>query len=64
MSIDSEADLNEMCRFFNSFLKAAGYVYDGEVDIVSSIFTSPFAEEDSVEDGFLSLDDWNQCENG
>jgi hypothetical protein len=33
MSIDSEANLEQMCSFFNSFLKAAGYVYDGGVSI-------------------------------
>jgi hypothetical protein len=33
MSIDSEANLEQMCSFFDSFLKAAGYVYDGEVAV-------------------------------
>ena len=33
MSIDGEANLEQMCSFFDSFLKAAGYVYDGEVTI-------------------------------
>ena len=37
MSIDSEADLSQMCSFFESFLKAAGYVFDGEVKIVSPL---------------------------
>ena len=33
MSIDSEANLEQMCSFFDSFLKAAGFVYDGKVII-------------------------------
>jgi hypothetical protein len=33
MSISAEADLERMCDFFNSFLKASGYVYDGRVVI-------------------------------
>lgn len=33
MSIDSEANLEQMCSFFDSFLKAAGYVYSGQVTI-------------------------------
>lgn len=34
MSIDSEANLEQICSFFDSFLKAAGYVYDGDIGIV------------------------------
>jgi hypothetical protein len=37
MSIDSEANLEQMCSFFDSFLKAAGYVYDGEVKIITPL---------------------------
>ena len=37
MSIDSEASLDEMMNFFDSFLKAAGYVYDGDVKIVAPL---------------------------
>jgi hypothetical protein len=37
MSIDSEANLEEMCSFFDSFLKAAGYVYDGEVKVITPL---------------------------
>jgi hypothetical protein len=33
MSINSEATLEQMCSFFDSFLKASGYIYDGEVAI-------------------------------
>ena len=37
MSIDSEANLEQMCSFFDSFLKAAGYVYDGDLKIVAPL---------------------------
>lgn len=33
LSITEDADLTQMCRFFDSFLKAAGYIYSGEVKI-------------------------------
>jgi len=34
MDISGEADLGEMLSLFDSFLKANGYVYDGELQIV------------------------------
>jgi hypothetical protein len=34
MSISGEADLSQMLSFFDSFLKASGYVYDGDLQIV------------------------------
>lgn len=34
MSISDEATLPDMVNFFDSFLKAAGYVYDGSLKIV------------------------------
>ena len=34
MSISGEADLERMCDFFTSFLRGAGYVFDGKVRIV------------------------------
>jgi hypothetical protein len=43
-SISAEADLDRMCDFFDSFLRACGYVYDGKVDIVP-----PETEYDSRE---------------
>jgi hypothetical protein len=33
MSISAEADLTQMCDFFESFLRASGYVFDGKVTI-------------------------------
>lgn len=33
MSISGEADLNQMLSFFDSFLKASGYVYDGNLEV-------------------------------
>jgi len=35
MSISAEADLERMCDFFESFLRASGYVFDGTIEIVS-----------------------------
>ena len=35
MSISAEADLDQMCDFFESFLRASGYVFDGTIEIVS-----------------------------
>jgi hypothetical protein len=34
MSISDEATLPDMVNFFDSFLKAAGYVYEGSLKIV------------------------------
>ena len=34
MSISGEADLNQMLSFFDSFLKASGYVYNGQIGVV------------------------------
>lgn len=34
MNISAEATLADMTAFFDSFLKAAGYYYDGELQIV------------------------------
>ena len=43
MSVSGEADLNQMLSFFDSFLKASGYVYDGELKVVSKLKnTIPF----------------------
>ena len=36
MAISAEADLTQMCDFFESFLRASGYVFDGELEIVAS----------------------------
>ena len=36
MSISAEADLERMCDFFESFLRASGYIFDGRVEIVAS----------------------------
>jgi hypothetical protein len=33
MSISAEADLDQMCDFFESFLRASGYIFDGTVVI-------------------------------
>lgn len=40
MSISSEATLSDMAAFFTDFLRASGYVFDGELAI-----TEPFKEE-------------------
>jgi hypothetical protein len=42
MSIDCEADLNQMLSFFDAFLKASGYVYDGELQIVKREQPAPY----------------------
>ena len=34
MSISDEAGLGDMTNFFDAFLKASGYVYDGSLEIV------------------------------
>jgi len=33
MSMDGEADINDMLRFFEAFLQASGYVLKGELQI-------------------------------
>jgi hypothetical protein len=38
MSISSEADLDQMLRFFESFLQASGYIIDGkELSLLSAV---------------------------
>jgi len=34
MSISSEASLSDMAAFFTDFLRAAGYVFDGALEVV------------------------------
>ena len=34
MSISGEANLDQMLSFFDSFLKASGYVYEGNLEVV------------------------------
>jgi hypothetical protein len=34
MSISDEATCADMANFFDTFMKAAGYVYDGRMEIV------------------------------
>ena len=36
MAISAEADLTQMCDFFESFLRASGYVFDGKLEIVDA----------------------------
>ena len=36
MSISGEAALPDMLNFFTDFLRAAGYVFDGELEIVDA----------------------------
>jgi hypothetical protein len=36
MSISGEASLPDMLNFFTDFLRAAGYVFDGELEIVDA----------------------------
>jgi hypothetical protein len=36
MSISSEAALPDMLNFFADFLRASGYVFDGELEIVDA----------------------------
>jgi len=35
MSISSEASLSDMAAFFTDFLRAAGYVFDGALEVVN-----------------------------
>lgn len=41
MSISGEANLSEMLSFFDSFLKAAGYVYEGDLTIKGKSQSNP-----------------------
>jgi len=55
MSISAEASLGDMLNFFDSFLKASGYVYDGELKIVENEpetpkFDKPLATTGSNQD--------------
>ena len=65
MTISGEADLSQMASFFDSFLKANGYIYEGNLEIVSpepkkntydSLFikseSTPFDTYDFGDDGF------------
>ena len=52
MSISAEAGLPEMLSFFGSFLRASGYVFDGELEVVN------LSEEE--EDYFDSRDYWKE----
>jgi hypothetical protein len=52
MSISAEARLPEMLSFIDSFIRACGYVFDGELQIVS------LSEEE--EDYFDSRDYWKE----
>jgi hypothetical protein len=36
MSISGEASLPDMLNFFTDYLRAAGYVFEGELEIVAS----------------------------
>jgi hypothetical protein len=36
MSISDEATYDDMANFFDAFLKAAGFIYDGQVKVVES----------------------------
>lgn len=36
MSISDEASYDDMANFFDAFLKAAGFVYDGTLEIVKN----------------------------
>jgi hypothetical protein len=54
MEMSGEADLSEMLSLFDSFLKATGYVYDGELQIVDD-FKSETVSDTPIswwDDGF------------
>lgn len=55
MTISDEATVNDMVDLFDAFLKASGYVYDGQLKIVEEDKTKPvfnssqdFWDEDGV----------------
>ena len=54
MSISDEATIGDMTNFFDCFLKAAGYIYDGSVKVVDDpvdhFLFNPY-------NNFLTLDD-------
>ena len=42
MTISGEADLNNLLPFFTCFLRASGYIVDGEVQIVNDRDNDPW----------------------
>ena len=45
MTISGEADLSQMASFFDSFLKANGYLYEGKLEIVEKkedLWSNPY----------------------
>src|SRR5210317_673341 len=45
ITVDEDANLTEMCRAFELFLKVSGYEFDGNVDIVKDEEPDPFIAE-------------------
>jgi hypothetical protein len=60
MSISGQANIEQMLAFFDAFLKANGYVYDGEISIEAPVSNDtlsvnnfiPFDTYDFGDDGF------------
>lgn len=44
MTLPPDATLEEALEGFETFLRAAGYVFDGQIDIIDSCIVDPNAE--------------------
>mgnify|MGYP006281739161 CR=1 FL=1 len=42
MSISGEAELRDLVKLFESFLRANGYTYEGKLDIVNPVSSYPY----------------------
>ena len=47
MTLSGEANLDQMLTFFEAFLKASGYYFDGDLQIVPPLVEQEFAPFDS-----------------
>jgi hypothetical protein len=53
MSISSEATLPDMLSFFTDFLRASGYVFEGELEIVNEKKSAYFVPGSYSDDYFF-----------
>ena len=54
MSISDEATLDDMANFFDAFLKASGYVYDGTVKVVKDVAEKAKPKTYTINDTVIS----------
>ena len=57
-TVEDDSDLEEMCDAFEHFLKACGYHFDGNVDIVPE---HSFDETVRNSIDYASPEEWNQA---